>query len=78
MSSFRAEARKVDLDKAKRVVSYLVKFKHATIRISVEEPELSSIPITNYDQEECVYGKVTELLPHDPPPPKGKHAATVS
>ena len=63
LASFRAEPREGHLDRARRVVSYLVKFKHATIRIRTEEPDLSSIPITPYEWEESVYGKVTELLP---------------
>ena len=78
LASFRAKPRKGHLDRARRVVSYLVKFKHATIRIRTEEPDLSFIPITPYEWEESVYGKVTELLPIDAPTPKVKHATTVS
>ena len=78
LSFFRAEPRKGNLDRAKRVVAYLVKFKHATIRFRTEEPGLSSIPTTTYDWEESVYGKVSELLPEDTPPPKGKHVVTTS
>ena len=55
--SFSAEPRQGYLDRAKRVVSYLVKFKHATIRIRTEEHDLSSIPITPCYWEESVYGK---------------------
>ena len=78
LASFRAEPRQGYVDRAKRVISYLVRFKHVTIRIRTEEPDLSSIPITPYDWEESVYGRVTELLPRDAPLPKGNHAATVS
>ena len=49
LASFRAEPREGHLDRARRVVSYLVKFKHATIRIRTEEPDLSSIPIIPYE-----------------------------
>ena len=49
LSSFRDEPRQRNLDRAKRVISYLFKFKHATISIRTEEPDLSSITITPYD-----------------------------
>ena len=78
LASFRAEPREGNLDRARRVVSYLVKFKNDTIRIRTEEPDLSSIPITPYEREELLYGKVTELLPQDAPAPKGKNEVTVS
>ena len=77
LASFRAEPREGHPDRAKRVVSYLVKFKHAIIRIRTEEPDLSSIPITPYEQEESVYGKVSEFLLQDAPVPKGKQMVTV-
>ena len=54
IDSFRAEPREGHLDKAKLVVSYLVKFKHATIRIRTEGIALSSIPITPYKWEESI------------------------
>ena len=78
LASFRAEPRKGHLERAKRVVSYLVKFRHATIRFRTEEPDMSSVPTTSHDWEESVYGKVTELLPEDAPAPKGKHVVTIS
>ena len=78
LTSFRAEPRQGHLDRAKRVISYLVRFEHATIRISTEEPDVSIIPITHYDWEDSVYGKVKELLPRDAPALKVKYALTVS
>lgn len=78
LSSFRAEPIKGHLDRAKRVVTYLVKSKHATIRFKTEEHYLSSIPTTTYDWEESVYGKVSELFSEDTPPPKAKHVVTIS
>ena len=65
--SFIAEHRQVYLDRCKRVVSYLVKFKWATIRIMTKEPDLSSTPTTLYDWEESVNCKVKELTTHDAP-----------
>ena len=47
------------------------------MRIRTKEPDLSSIPITPYEWEESVCGKVTELLPQDAPVPKGKHVVIV-
>lgn len=78
LASFRADPRKGYLERAKRVVGYLVKFRHAAIRFRTEEPDMSSIPTTSYDWEESVHGKVSELLPKDAPEPKGKHAVTIS
>ena len=78
LSSFRDEPRQGHLERCKRVVSHLAKFKWATIRIRTEEPDLSSIPTAPRDWEESVYGKVKELTPHDAPPPLGKHVVTIS
>ena len=58
-ASFRTEPRQEHLDRAKGLIFYVVRFIHATIRISTEEPDLSSIPTTSYDWEESVHGKVT-------------------
>ena len=49
LASFRAEPIEIDLDRDTIVVSYLVKFKNATIRIRTKEPYLSSIPIIPYE-----------------------------
>ena len=78
LASFRAEPRKGHLEHTKRAVGYLVKFRHAAIRLRTEEPNMPSIPTTSYDWEESVCGKVTKLLPEDAPAPKGKHVVTIS
>ena len=62
LASFRAESREGNLDRAKKVVFYLVKFKHATIIITTEEPELSFIFVTPYDWEDSAYGKFLSFL----------------
>ena len=49
LASFRDEPIQGHLDGDKLLVSYVVNFKHDTIKISPEEPNLSSIPITPYD-----------------------------
>ena len=78
LASFRAEPQKGHLERAKRAVGYLVKFRHATIRFRTEEPDMSSIPTASYEWEESVHGKASELLPEDAPAPKGKHVVTIS
>ena len=72
LASFRDEPMQAHADRSKRVISYLVRFKHDIIRIRTEEPDSSSIPVTHHDCKESVYGKVTELLPHNAPTPKRK------
>ena len=49
LALFRAELREGNLDRARRLVSYIVKFKHSTIRIGTEETGLSSISIAPYE-----------------------------
>ena len=78
MSSFRVEPRKGHMDRVKRIYSYLSKFRHATIRIRTEEPDLSGLPDQAFDWEESIYGEVTELLPEDAPRPLGKSVTTIS
>ena len=78
LASFRAERRQGYLDRAKRVISYFFRFKHATIKIRIEEPDVSSIPITPFDWEELFHGKVIELFPRDSPALKVKHAVIES
>ena len=78
LESFRDEPVQGHLDRFKRVVSCLVKFKWDTIRIRTEEPDLSSVPTTPCDWEESVYSKVMELNPHNESVPLGKHVITIS
>ena len=78
LASFGAEPREGHLDRSRRVASYLVKCKHATMIIRTEEPDVSSASITPYEWEKSVYGKFTKLLPEDSPGLKGKHVVTIS
>ncbi len=73
LSSFRAAPRRGHLERAKRVCGYLMRFKHAAIRIRVHEPDYSEIPPDHYDWASSVYGNVEELLPHDAPEPLGNY-----
>ena len=49
--------------------------KSATIRIWTDDPDMSALPTTCYDWESSVYGNVSEQIPNDIPPPKGKYVA---
>ncbi len=78
LSSFRALPREGHLKRAKRVVSYLYRFSRAKLRFRTHEPDLSDIPIPEYDWAESTYGNVQEEVPHDAPKPLGKPVVTVS
>ena len=49
----------------------------ATIRISTEQPGLSSSPTAPHDWKESVYGNVKEIIPNDAPALLGKYVVTV-
>jgi hypothetical protein len=66
LSSFRAVPRKGHLERAKRVVSYVAKFKESTIRFRTQEPDYSDIPALAYDWE-YKYGEAVEDIPTDAP-----------
>ncbi len=78
MSSFRAIPRKGHLERAKRIVCYLYRFKSAKIRFRTPEPDLSDVVQPQYDWADTVYGDVREEIPRDIPTPMGKHVVTVS
>jgi hypothetical protein len=52
---------------------YLLKLKHASIRVRTEEPDYSDLPDNVYDWTYSVYGQVEELLPKGAPEPLGNH-----
>ena len=72
MSAFRAAPRQGHLDRAKRIMGYLVKMKHGFIRVRTGEPDFSDLPKQRYDWSHTVYGDVREELPTDAPEPLGK------
>ena len=78
LSSFRVKSRKGHMDRVKRIYSFLAKFKHAAIRIRIEELDMTGLPIQAFNWEEFIYGKVKELLPTDAPKPLRKHVLTIS
>jgi hypothetical protein len=72
LSGYRALPRKGHLDRAKRVVSYLAKMKHAAIRFRVAEPDFSDLHEYEYDWAKSIYGDVSKDKPTDAPVPLGK------
>jgi hypothetical protein len=73
MSGFRMAPRVGHLNRLKRIYGYLLKMKHASIRIRIEEPDYSDLPDNVPDWTYSVYGKVEELLPEGASDPLGNH-----
>ena len=59
------------MEEAKRVVGYLVKMKHSSIRFQTGLPDYSDIPYIEYDWEHSVHGNVKEELLKYAPEPLG-------
>ena len=72
MSSFRSAPQAGHLNRAKRICGYLLKMKHAAIRIRTGLPDYSDVTEPVYDWADSVYGSPTELIPQDAPTPLGK------
>ena len=72
LSSFRVAPRRGHLDRAKRVIGYIYKFKEGCIRIRTHVPDFSQYTPQQYDWMNTVYEGSQEPLPHDSPPPLGK------
>ena len=67
LSGFRSLPRKGHLERAKRVVGYLTKMKHGSIRFRTGIPDYSDLHYIRQDWEKSVYGDVKEAIPHDAP-----------
>ena len=78
MSRFRACPRSGHIERLKRMYGYLKKYKHGAIRIRTELPDMSDVPDIEHDWMYSIYGKVTELIPHDAPRPLGKEVVTIT
>ena len=76
LSRFRAQPRKGHLDRAKRVVGYLLFLPDGAIRFRTGEPDFSSLKDQEYDCTRSVYSGACEQIPHDIPKPLGKHVQT--
>ena len=70
MSSFCAAPHCGHLKHVHRIIGYLSKMKHATIKFRTHEPDYSDLESKDYDWFH-VYGDVAELLPTDAPEPLG-------
>jgi hypothetical protein len=73
MSGFRMAPRVGHLNRLKRIYGYLLKMKHASIRVRTEEPDYFDLPNNVHEWTYSVYGKVEELLPADAPERLGNH-----
>ncbi len=78
LSRFRVAPRQGHLDRIKRIYGYLMKMKHAVIRIRTEEPDYSQFPPKEYDWFHTQYSGAKELTPDDAPEPLGKSVVTTS
>ena len=76
LSRFRAQPRKGHLDRAKRIVGYLLFLPDGAIRFRTGEPDFSSLKDQEYDWTRSVYSGACEQIPHDIPEPLGKHVQT--
>ena len=76
LSRFRAQPRKGHLDRAKRIVGYLLFLPDGAIRFRIGEPDFSSLKDQEYDWTRTVYSGACEQIPHDIPKPLGKHVET--
>ena len=73
---FRAQPRKGYLDRAKRIVGYLLFLPDGAIRFRTGEPDFSFLKDQEYDWTRSVYSGACEQIPHDIPKPLGKHVQT--
>ena len=75
-SRFRAQPRKGHLDRAKRIVGYLLFLPDGAIRFRTGEPDFSPLKDQEYDWTRSVYSGAGEQIPHDIPKPLRKHVET--
>ena len=64
------------LDRAKRIVGYLLFLPDGAIRFRTGEPDFSSLKDQEYDWTRSVYSGACEQIPHDIPKSLGKHVQT--
>ena len=76
LSRFIAQPRKGHLDRAKKIVGYLLFLCDGAIRFRTGEPDFSSLKDKEYDWTRSVYSGACEQIPHDIPKPLGKHVQT--
>ena len=66
------------MNRIKRIYCYLAKFKHATVRIRTKEPDMFGLPNQDFDQEESIHRKISEVIPDNAPSLLRKHIITIS
>jgi len=69
LSRFRACPCQGHLDRVKRIIGYLSKFKHGGIRIRTHKPDYSNIPKKEFDWFYTCYAGAREAIPEDCPTP---------
>jgi len=75
---FRACPRQGHLDRVKRVIGYLSKFKHGVICIRTDKPDYSNIPKKEFDWFYTCYAGAREAIPEDYPTPRGNSVVTTT
>jgi hypothetical protein len=73
MSSYRSAPHTGHLERAKRIVSYLMRFKDVCIRFRTDEPDYTDLLDQSTEWDKSVYGDATEMTPHDAPRVLGKY-----
>ena len=76
LARFRAQPRKGHLDRAKRIVGYLLFLPDGAIRFRTGEPDFSPLKDQDYDWTRSVYSGACEQIPHYIPKPQEKHVQT--
>jgi len=69
LSHFHSCPRQGHLDRVKRVIGYLSKFKHGMIRICTDKPDYSNIPKKEYDWFYTCYAGAREGMHRTVLPP---------
>jgi len=72
LSSFRIAPRIGHLNRIKRVIGYLSRFRSGAIRIRTDKPDLSKYKTLDYDWSNSPYAGAREEVPSNVPVPKGK------
>ena len=72
MSRFRAEPTKGHWKMLERILGYLRHTKDTAIRFRTEKPNYDHLRVSTYDWDHSVYKGVTEDIPDNALPPKGK------
>ena len=76
MSSFRANPRIGHLQRVKRIIGYLSKMRHGSIRYRVSKPDMSCFEGKEVDWSHTPYGESREEIPHNTPKALGKSVVT--